>query len=376
MPSKRADYLSLIEALQDRDVPIDGVGHQAHVDFARPVQWLDDSLTAVEQLDGDLLQAITELDVSNSKENNGADVSAGTVAQHSAAMTAGEAETEVGYYYRDLFDMLETHAESLESVTFWGVSNARSWLRTWPAARPWEAPLPFDDDLQATPAYWGMVDPTKLAARPADVLPPRIAGQDDLRALATDLTGAAVSYPLPSAIDTQAGPVTPECTPAPGSLFPVGTTTVTCTAVDPSGNKARPADFDVTVVESADVRVAVDGPARVRTGKPAEFTVTVTNVGPFAARDVAAVLTTSGLAEPVGSHAGAAGAVTIGDKTMTGTRWELPTLAAGASATFTVTGTVSARVGAVTAVAGASSAVADPILGNNHGPTTVSKVAR
>ena len=44
-PEKRADYLELIGALQQRGVPIDGVGHQAHMDFARPVQWLDDSLT-------------------------------------------------------------------------------------------------------------------------------------------------------------------------------------------------------------------------------------------------------------------------------------------------------------------------------------------
>ncbi|WP_346619077.1 endo-1,4-beta-xylanase [Blastococcus montanus] len=247
MPGKRDDYLSLIGALLDRGVPIDGVGHQAHVDFARPVEWLEASLSAVEELDPTLLQAITELDVSNSKENHGADVSNGTTPQHSPAMAAGEAATEVGYYYRDLFEMLRRHSGSIEAVTFWGISNARSWLRTWPAARPWETPLPFDDDLQAAPAYWGIVDPAELAPRPADVLPPRIAGQDDVAATSTGVDGARVTYPTPEAGDTRDGAVTPVCTPPSGSQFPIGTTEVTCTAEDAAGNDATPVTFDVVV---------------------------------------------------------------------------------------------------------------------------------
>ncbi|WP_267957883.1 endo-1,4-beta-xylanase [Arthrobacter sedimenti] len=62
--------------------------------------------------------------------------------------------------------MLREHNESVDSVTFWGISNARTWLRTWPMARPWEQPLPFDDELQVTPAYWGIVDPSRLPAGP------------------------------------------------------------------------------------------------------------------------------------------------------------------------------------------------------------------
>ncbi|GAB4079553.1 hypothetical protein GCM10028783_05010 [Modestobacter muralis] len=248
MPTKRADYLELIAALKQRGVPIDGVGHQAHVDFSRPIEWLDASMDAVEALDPTLLQAITELDVSTSAENNGADVSAGTVPQHRPGMTdRAQSETEVGYYYRDLFAMLRTHDESLESVTFWGISNARSWLRTWPAARPWETPLPFDDDLQALPAYWGIVDPSKLAPRPSDQLAPRIAGHDTVRATSTGVTGAKVTYTLPEAGDTRDGAITPVCTPPSGSLFPIGTTKVTCTATDAAGNKANPTTFDVVV---------------------------------------------------------------------------------------------------------------------------------
>ncbi|WP_299038419.1 endo-1,4-beta-xylanase [uncultured Pseudokineococcus sp.] len=250
MPSKREDYLSLISALQERGVPIDGVGHQAHVDFARPVEWLDESMDAVTELDPTLLQAVTELDVNSSTENRGADVgSSGTYIAATDDLDAAAAE--IGYYYRDLFAMLRTHSDSLESVTFWGISNARTWLRTWPNPRPWEQPLPFDDDLQVTPAYWGIVDPSQLPPRPADFLPPRFAGTERVEVVATDPDGTPVDYALPEARDTRDGVVTPTCAPAPGSLFPVGTTQVTCTATDSAGSTTAPTTFDVVVTAPA-----------------------------------------------------------------------------------------------------------------------------
>lgn len=247
MPEKRADYLELIGALEARSVPIDGVGHQAHVDVARPVQWLEDSIKAVEALNPELLQAITELDVNASTENQGADVSGEPQDPYSPAFASDEdAAAEVGYYYRELFAMLREHNESVDAVTFWGISNARTWLRTWPMARPWEQPLPFDDELQVTPAYWGIVDPAKLPARPADVLPPRIAGQSDIAVVSNGASGAKVKYTLPSAIDTLDGVVPLNCTPEPGTRFPIGVTTVTCTATDEAGN-TRTSSFDIVV---------------------------------------------------------------------------------------------------------------------------------
>ena len=247
MPEKRADYLSLVRALKQRGVPIDGVGHQAHVDVARPVQWLRDSIRAVERVDPSLLQAITELDVNASTENRGADVSNGTLAPYTPAFEdPADAGAEVGYYYRDLFAMLRQQAKAVDSVTFWGISNARSWLRTWPTARPWEQPLPFDDDLQAAPAYWGIVDPSRLPARPADVLAPRIADVPTLRAVASGARGEKLDHTLPSTIDTRDGVVPVDCNPAPWSRFPVGTTTATCTATDAAGN-TRTSTFYVVV---------------------------------------------------------------------------------------------------------------------------------
>jgi hypothetical protein len=58
-------------------------------------------------------------------------------------------------------------------------------------------------------------------------------------------TSNVVTYPPPVASDNCPG-VTTLCSPASGSTFPAGTTTVTCTAMDTSGNTAS-CSFTVTV---------------------------------------------------------------------------------------------------------------------------------
>jgi hypothetical protein len=59
-------------------------------------------------------------------------------------------------------------------------------------------------------------------------------------------TGAVVTYRVPSASDAADANPTVECSPASGTVFPVGTRTVTCTATDAAGNFSS-ATFRVTV---------------------------------------------------------------------------------------------------------------------------------
>jgi hypothetical protein len=79
-----------------------------------------------------------------------------------------------------------------------------------------------------------------------DTTAPVITVPDDISTTTPDPAGAAVSYTA-SATDNIDGPITPSCTPASGAVFPVGTTTVTCTAKDAHGNSSQ-ATFKVTVV--------------------------------------------------------------------------------------------------------------------------------
>jgi hypothetical protein len=70
---------------------------------------------------------------------------------------------------------------------------------------------------------------------------------------ATSPSGATVTYPLPAATDPDdATPPSVACTPPSGSVFPIGTTTVTCTATDRNDlNSPVQATFTVTVVGAA-----------------------------------------------------------------------------------------------------------------------------
>ena len=57
---------------------------------------------------------------------------------------------------------------------------------------------------------------------------------------------AVVTYAAPTVTDNCSGAGAPVCSPASGSTFPVGTTTVTCTATDAAGNTGS-CSFTVTV---------------------------------------------------------------------------------------------------------------------------------
>jgi large repetitive protein len=79
-----------------------------------------------------------------------------------------------------------------------------------------------------------------------DQTPPVVTVPGAITAEATGPAGASVSYSGVSAIDNVSGNLTPSCSPAPGSTFPLGPTTVNCTATDGSGNNGSN-NFTVTV---------------------------------------------------------------------------------------------------------------------------------
>src|SRR5262249_31796706 len=80
-----------------------------------------------------------------------------------------------------------------------------------------------------------------------DATAPVIDVPADITAVRTTAKGAPVAYDV-TAIDDQDGAVTVDCVPPPGSFFPLGDTTVDCTASDAAGNTAH-ASFTVTVIK-------------------------------------------------------------------------------------------------------------------------------
>lgn len=112
---------------------------------------------------------------------------------------------------------------------------------------------------------------------------------------ATDGNGTVIDYTA-TAEDAVDGTLPVTCTPSSGSLFPVGTTRVTCTATDSSGNTGTgTATFTVSpapVPDEADLAVRTTlSPATGYTGLTTRVGFTLTNTGPKSARNV--VLTTT-----------------------------------------------------------------------------------
>lgn len=124
---------------------------------------------------------------------------------------------------------------------------------------------------------------------------------DDRVARPENDDGGRIRYTA-TATDAHDGPVPVTCTPASGSFFPIGTTTVTCSATDAAGNTGTDtARFEVLeppppprppapprpVPSLAEIAVKADvSPDRTYVTRPARARFTITNAGPDTARDV------------------------------------------------------------------------------------------
>jgi uncharacterized repeat protein (TIGR01451 family) len=121
-----------------------------------------------------------------------------------------------------------------------------------------------------------------------DTTPPVISDVPaSIVAEATSAAGAVVTYASPVAIDDRDGAVAVSCAPASGSTFPLGISTVTCTASDAAGNDSS-ASFTVTTApRGAELSItSTDSPDPATLGSPLTYTVAVRNNGPSRAKDV------------------------------------------------------------------------------------------
>jgi len=82
-----------------------------------------------------------------------------------------------------------------------------------------------------------------------DTTAPAFGDAPNVTVTATSSAGAKVTYTNPTATDLVDGPTAVTCTPASGSTFPLGITTVNCTTTDKAGNEAT-TSFTVTVAVS------------------------------------------------------------------------------------------------------------------------------
>ncbi|QIK74578.1 PxKF domain-containing protein [Nocardioides piscis] len=129
----------------------------------------------------------------------------------------------------------------------------------------------------------GNLGDNTFAVTVEDTTAPSLTVSSSRTATATSANGAAVTYTPPTATDTVSGTVAAGCDRASGSTFPLGPTTVTCTAEDEAGNIGTES-FTVTVTAAwSNVLqpVNADGSSLFKLGStvPTKFQLTGASAG-------------------------------------------------------------------------------------------------
>ncbi|MEI7539521.1 MAG: immunoglobulin-like domain-containing protein [Candidatus Saccharibacteria bacterium] len=117
---------------------------------------------------------------------------------------------------------------------------------------------PGDDGSSSKKIYIDNVNITVYYTTEQEATTPIIASHPDVNAIATNASGINVTYTAPNAIDGDETTLA-DCSPISGSLFPIGTTTVTCTKTNTAGNSATPTHFNVIVSDGTIPTISLNG---------------------------------------------------------------------------------------------------------------------
>jgi endo-1,4-beta-xylanase len=140
---KHASSMLLLKRLIKEGAPIHGVGIQGHWHLTTNIPDVEKAIANYESLG--LKVSISELDVTATGSNSGAFGGGG------GGTISAEAFQQQAQVYAKLFDIFNRHSNTISRVTFWGISDRRSW-------RSGQRPLVFDAQLQPKPAFQAILD--------------------------------------------------------------------------------------------------------------------------------------------------------------------------------------------------------------------------
>jgi len=151
---KRARLLTIVRDLQSKGVPLDGVGHQLHMQVGEDAQGTAEALREVAALG--LINHVTELDVSIYEDPVSCFRTRTGCRRDYRNAVPEEALAAQAKLYGELFAVFRD-APALESVTTWGISDGHTWLNRFPVTRT-NLPLLFDRSRAPKEAFWKAVE--------------------------------------------------------------------------------------------------------------------------------------------------------------------------------------------------------------------------
>ncbi|QEE50996.1 endo-1,4-beta-xylanase [Flavobacterium alkalisoli] len=149
---KRSGAIKIVNSLKEKGIPIKAVGEQGHYNLDRA------SLEDIEATIQDFIKAgvivnFTELDISILPEANAeatADVANSEAYKEDlnpyVEGLPAEVEDHLAQRYGSIFKLFVKYEKHIDRITFWGLSDADTWLNNWPVRGRTNYPLPFNRD--------------------------------------------------------------------------------------------------------------------------------------------------------------------------------------------------------------------------------------
>jgi endo-1,4-beta-xylanase len=161
-PAKCAATVKLVRELRSRGLRVDGIGEQGHWGLDDPpLETIDAALAAIRSSGAKAL--VTELDMDvlpRDPDMWGADLAIKAMIRATTNVypngLPAAVEQQLARRYADVFALFLKHGVS--RVTFWGVSDATTWLDDFPIPGRVNYPLLFDRAGREKPAFHAVLD--------------------------------------------------------------------------------------------------------------------------------------------------------------------------------------------------------------------------
>lgn len=152
-PQKREKIIRMVKELRAKGVPVHGIGLQGHWAVNEPsAEQLDKTLSDFSALG--LKMQVTELDISvYPKEHNARE----RKSEDNDTLFSADKEKKQIEVYKMCFELFRKYKSSITSVTFWNISDRRSWLDNFPVRGRKDYPLLFDKNLEPKKVFWEVV---------------------------------------------------------------------------------------------------------------------------------------------------------------------------------------------------------------------------
>lgn len=171
-PEKRDGAVRLMQNLLDKGADVAGIGMQSHhsLDAPAPAEQAA-SIEAFADLGVDVM--ITELDVAvlpRPSNLQGADITQQAEPREELnpypEAFPDSMQQALARRYAEFFEVYLNHRDVLSRVTFWGVTDADSWLNYWPIEGRTSYPLLFDRQNDPKPAFDTVVQTARQPSNP------------------------------------------------------------------------------------------------------------------------------------------------------------------------------------------------------------------